>query len=347
MPKNTWTDHTNIAVVGATGVVGAEVLSLLAQRQVAPSRVRALASERSAGGFVQYGNSQLPVHALDHKGVQSADVVLLCATAEVARAYAPLATSAGALVIDNSSAFRLQENVPLVVPEINAHALPRSARGAIVANPNCSTIILLTALEPLRKQWGVRSIHVSTYQAVSGAGQKGMDELLSQANDFAHSRVSVPRAFAEPCLFNVFSHDSSVDEHTGLNGEEQKIIDESRKIWQDTTLAITPTCVRVPVLRAHTQSISVELRSSATEQQLRSALSQSPAIRVIDDRANNKFPTPLQATGLDEVLVGRLRKNPASNQHGPSTAWNLLACGDQLRKGAALNALQIADVLLN
>jgi aspartate-semialdehyde dehydrogenase len=276
-------------------------------------------------------------------------MVFLCASAEVSRDIAPIARAAGALVIDNSSAFRLQASVPLVVPEINSERLPRSAQGALIANPNCSTIILLTALEPLRRKFGIRSIQVSTYQAVSGAGQRGMDELLKQVNDFAQGKTSSPVAFAEPCLFNVFSHDSEVDEQTGLNGEEQKIIDESRKIWSDPALAITPTCVRVPVLRAHTQAISIELQEPATYRELQDAWASSAAVRVIDNRAANKFPTPLQATGSDAVLVGRLRadhaglSDPSRPHPSRTTRWSLLACGDQLRKGAALNAVQIAE----
>ncbi|MFO0832586.1 MAG: aspartate-semialdehyde dehydrogenase [Phycisphaerales bacterium] len=334
-----------IAVVGATGPVGREVLNILKDRGVAPERLRLFASDRSAGAIAQYGVHALPVAALGHGCFTGTSVAFFCASAEVALRHAFEAAEAGALVIDNSSGLRMHPGVPLVVPEINGHLVGDAPGGRVIANPNCSTAIMLTALHPFRERFGIEAIDVATYQAVSGAGQKGIDELLTQAEAHALGRLSPPSAFPEPCLFNVFSHDAPVDAGTGVNGEEQKMIEESRKIWEDAALRITPTCVRVPVLRAHTQAITVTLLRPATEDALRDAWQASSSLHIIDDRAHNRFPTPAKASGMDSVLVGRLRPDPCAppDSGGARRRWCLLACGDQLRKGAALNAVQVAD----
>jgi aspartate-semialdehyde dehydrogenase len=276
-------------------------------------------------------------------------LAIFAADAQTAREYAPIAVGAGALVIDNSSAFRMDPAVPLVVPEVNGDQL-ESGSPRLIANPNCTTIILLTALEPLRRAFGVEAIDVATYQAVSGAGLAGMEELLDQTRaafvpTAGENGNGGPRVFAEPCAFNVFSHDSAIDVATGVNGEERKVIDETRKIWADPAVRVTPTCVRVPVLRAHTEAITVTLRKPATEREVRDALALGEGLEVIDDRAANRFPTPRRASERDPVLVGRIRPDPGepSDEHGRSRRWCLLACGDQIRKGAALNAIQIAE----
>lgn len=334
-----------IAVVGATGLVGAEALSILAERGVDAGRIVAAASERSAGGAVAYGADEAPVVGADAKALCGADLALLCASSEVSRALTPALLAAGVHVIDNSSAFRLDPSVPLVIPEVNGEAL----RGAplLVANPNCSTILLLLALEPLQRAFGVESIEVSTYQAVSGAGAAAVEELLAQTRAFGRGERPAPGVFAEPCLFNVFSHDAAVDGGTGLNGEESKIIAESRRIWLDRALPVSPTCVRVPTLRAHAQSVRVRLTRPATEPEVRRVLEEGAGLRVVDDRAGNAFPTPLKAAGRDEVLVGRIRPDPATGCAADERCkvFQLFLCGDQLRKGAALNAVQIADRL--
>ncbi|MBX3315831.1 MAG: aspartate-semialdehyde dehydrogenase [Phycisphaeraceae bacterium] len=346
MPIQTCT----VAVVGATGAVGREALKILQQRGVPGERVIALASERSAGASVEYGPSRLSIVALDDRSAertfQLADVAIFCADADTARTFVPIAVERGALVVDNSSAFRMDPTVPLVVPEVNGALLDVGAE--VVANPNCSTILLLVALEPLRRRFGVRSIVVSTYQAVSGAGLAAIDELRMQAGDALAGRTTTKRVFAEPCAFNVFSHDSAVDLRTGLNAEEQKLIDETRKIWDDPRLAITPTCIRVPVERAHSESVVIELREPAHEDEIRLALVSATGVSIIDDRAANAFPTPLKASGVDDVLVGRIRPDPGAgfDGRGRSTRWCLWLSGDQLRKGAALNAVQIAEALL-
>lgn len=355
MPREEGTKRPSegcIAVVGATGAVGREVLHLLAARGVSGERVRALASSRSAGTHVRCGPDNLEVSGLGDGSFAGSALAIFAADAVTARRYAPIAARAGAVVIDNSSAFRLDPDVPLVVPEVDGcGAIPASRN--IIANPNCTTIILVTALEPLRRAFGIEAIDVATYQAVSGAGLAAIDELLDgtraslDPSDRPSTEASRQRVFAEPAAFNVFSHDSPVDLDSGINGEEQKVIDETRKIWGDPFLRITPTCVRVPVLRAHTEAITVTLTSPASEAEVREALARGSGVEVVDDRAANRFPTPRKASGNDPVLVGRVRPDPGevSDAGGRNRRWCLLACGDQLLKGAALNAVQIAESL--
>ncbi len=358
-----------VAVVGATGAVGRELLGILAARGIAREQVRAIASSRSAGSTIEYGAGPINILPLDDTSFAQCLVAIFAVGAETSRRYAPIAAASGAVVIDNSSAFRLDPGVPLIVPEVHGwHGIPTPVRlqehatsesrlgepahrSGIVANPNCTTIILVTALEPLRRAFGIEAIDIATYQAVSGAGAAAIDELLDTTrralgieSHRSDARVSI---FPEPCAFNVFSHDSAVDPDTGINGEEQKIIDETRKIWHDPTLRITPTCVRVPVLRAHTEAITVTLDEPATEHDVRAALAAGKGLQLVDDRAANRFPTPRNADGRDEVLVGRLRADPGEmpDTQGRRRRWCLLACGDQLRKGAALNAVQIAEGL--
>ncbi len=333
-----------VAVVGATGAVGREVLAILAERGHPVSGVRALASERSAGTALAYGEAEVPVAVLDAEAFEGVNVAIFAASADVAREFAPIARRAGATVIDNSSAFRMTPGVPLVVPEVNGELLDDSP--TLIANPNCSTIILLLALEPLRRAFGLERVHVATYQAVSGAGLAAMDELREQAAAALEGREVEPRVFKEPCAFNVFSHDSAVDEADGLNVEERKIIEESAKIWR-AAVPLTPTCVRVPVLRAHSQAVTVTFSRPASVDEAREVLANFPGVRVIDDRAANNFPTPLKAANGDDVLVGRVRHDPAVplDADGRSTQLCLWLCGDQIRKGAALNAVQIADRL--
>jgi aspartate-semialdehyde dehydrogenase len=366
----------DIVVVGATGAVGREVLVLLEARGISPSRVRPLASARSAGARLPYGGTEVLVRELSAESFAGCSLAIFAADASTAREFCSVAVRSGAFVVDNSSAFRMDPEVPLVVPEVNGdawwHGCPsrapfdlapvaptqRSPRdgqarlgqpGHLVANPNCTTIILLVAIEPLRREFGVEAIDVATYQAVSGAGLAGMEELLDQTRaSFAPDAASGanPRVFVEPCAFNVFSHDSAVDAATGLNGEERKVIDETRKIWNDPAVRVTPTCVRVPVLRAHTEAITVTLRRPASEAEVREALARAEGVEIIDDRAANRFPTPRKASERDPVLVGRIRPDPGEplDSDGRARRWCLLACGDQLRKGAALNAIQIAEL---
>jgi aspartate-semialdehyde dehydrogenase len=338
-----------IAVVGATGAVGREALTILAARGHPPERVRAFASPRSAGERLRYGERELVARQLAAAPLASVDGALFAADAETARAFAPAAVSAGVTVVDNSSAFRADPDVPLVVPEVNGSALRRDPPPRLVANPNCSTILLLVALEPLRRAFGVELVVVSTYQAVSGAGLAAMAELEEQVRAHVEGRAVAPRVFPEPCAFNVFPHESPVDPRTGLNGEEVKLLRETRRIWDDAGARIVPTCARVPVMRSHSQSVTVTLCRPATEAEVRSALAAAPSVRVLDDRSAGVFPTPLRASGGDKVLVGRVRPAPCADSAGDGEAyatWCLWLCGDQLRKGAAGNAISILDALL-
>ncbi|MCC6676109.1 MAG: aspartate-semialdehyde dehydrogenase [Phycisphaerales bacterium] len=335
-----------LVIVGATGAVGREALGILEARGHPAAGIAAVASARSSGAKLGYAGGEIEVAALSERAFEGADVALFCADAETARRWAPVAVRAGAVVVDNSSAFRMDPDVPLVIPEVNGGLVAEAAGPRIIANPNCSTIILLAALNPLRAVFGVERIVVATYQAVSGAGAAAIDELHGQARAVLGGGEARPEVFREPCAFNVFSHDSAVDEETGLNVEEQKLIAETRKIWGDEQVEVTPTCVRVPVVRAHTEAITVTLARSATEEEVRRAIGGGAGLAVIDDRPGNRFPTPLKAAGGDEVLVGRIRRDPgrAAGPAGASRGWCLLVCGDQLRKGAALNAVQIADL---
>lgn len=348
-----------IAVLGATGAVGREVLSILEARRVPARNIVALASAKSAGATIPYAGGALTVAEAGPASFTGVETAIFAASSSVAKALAPLAVEAGATVIDNSSAFRLKADVPLVVPEINGGLLSSVARFSepgsssstsrpkIIANPNCSTIIMLLALEPIRRKFGARSIVVSTYQAVSGAGQAGIDALAAEVARGTSAEPAPGSPFPEPCFLNVFSHNSAVDPRTGLNGEEQKMIDESRKIWNFPNLTVSPTCVRVPVYRAHSQAITLRVSVPASEADLRAAYENFPGVRIVDDRAGNRFPTPLKAANHDDVLVGRFRPDPARAQDslGRTDGWCLFACGDQLRKGAALNAVQIAELL--
>ena len=337
--------YARIAIVGATGAVGREALAILAERHVAPDRILALGSARSAGTTIPYVDSKLVVRELRDDAIPESDLALFCADADTARRFAPAFASRGALVVDNSSAFRMDPSVPLVVPEINGRLLDADPPPRIVANPNCSTIMLLVALEPLRRAFGVRSVTVSTYQAVSGAGAAGVDELLAHTRAAASGQSAPTSVFPEPCALNVFPHESPLDPDSGFNAEERKMIAESRRIWDDPTLSLLPTCVRVPVLRAHAQSVVVDLDAPATRAELETILSGAPGVRLVDN------PTPLKATGRDDVLVGRVRLDPDSGRPGAKRGAKpgagrralLWLCADQLRKGAALNAIQIAD----
>ncbi len=327
-----------VAVVGATGVVGCEALRVLEMTKHPGANISALASERSAGSHIPYADRPLTTRRLTDERLLEADAAIFCAGAEVARDYAPAAAAGGVIIVDNSSAFRADPAVPLVIPEVNGEALSESSQTRIIANPNCSTIILLTAIHPIRQAFGVRRIIVSTYQAVSGAGRAGLDDLNSQLAACANSSKSAGSFFPEPIVNNVFTHESDLNLETGRNAEEQKIIDETRRIWRDPSLEIIPTCVRVPVERAHSESITIELKTPATADQCKEALRAAPGVTLCGDD-HGDLPTPRKAAHRHDVLVGRVRVHERDG-----ACWlSLWVCGDQLLKGAALNALQILD----
>ena len=329
--------HGSIAIVGATGAVGREALAILASRGVPASRVVALASSSSAGRELPYAESTVIVQELTRERLHACAHAIFAADAPTAHQYAPIAAEHGVFVVDNSSAFRMHPAVPLVIPEVNAHLLASKPR--LVANPNCSTIILLTALQPLRQLAGIADVVVSTYQAVSGAGLAAVGELYSQSRAVLNGTPAEPSVFPVRCAFNVFPHESPTDPATGRNVEEQKMIAESGRIWGIDQAPVLPTCVRVPVERAHSQSITVLTHQPTTVASVRTALEHAPGVRLIDDPVNGTFPTPLDASGQDDILVGRIRVDPTGHR------VSLWVCGDQLRKGAALNAVQILDLL--
>ncbi|UCE62372.1 MAG: aspartate-semialdehyde dehydrogenase [Phycisphaerales bacterium] len=329
----------HLAVVGTTGAVGREICALISERKVPAERISLWASQRSAGQRLAVGGCNSPVGQLCEKSFEGVDYAIFSAGSERSRQFAPLAVRAGATVIDNSSAFRMDPGVPLVIPEIN----PKDAHThqGIIANPNCSTIIMNMAVWPLHKVNPVKRIVVSTYQAASGAGAAAMEELRTQTADHLAGRKITPKVFPHPIAFNLFSHDSPVGQ-TGYNTEEQKMIDETRKIFHEPDLAISTTCIRVPIMRAHSASINLTFEHPILPEQVHDLLKQAPGVEVVDDPASGGFPMPLDATGRDECLVGRIRQD--AGQPG-GRGIELFVCGDQLRKGAALNAIQILELL--
>ncbi len=329
-----------IAVVGATGAVGVEIESVLRKRRFPAASFRLFGSSRSVGRTIEWNGRQTQIEELGPNAFNGVDLAFFSAGASVSREYGPAAVRAGAIVVDNSSAFRMDSNIPLVVPEVNPDAL--EAHAGIIANPNCSAIILLMPLAPLHRRWTALRVVISTYQAVSGAGARAIAELEEQSREVLSGRDAVPQVFREPCAFNVFSHNTPVGED-GLNGEERKMVEESRKILGAPELRVSPTCIRVPVKRAHTESITVEFQESVDPEAARELLRGAPGIEIVDDVAAGVFPTPLRAAGRDPVLVGRIRTD-ASIPDRRGLAF--ICAGDQLRKGAALNAVQIAERLL-
>ena len=327
----------SVAVAGATGAVGTEMLRALENRDFPVRSLRLLASSRSVGKELTFKGDRIRVQELAHDSFEGIDVALFSAGAGRSREFAPSAVSAGAVVIDNSSAFRMRPDVPLVVPEVNPEDAAQH-RG-IIANPNCTTIIMVVPLKPLYELSRIRRIVVSTYQSASGAGAKAMEELRTQAADVLAGREAVPTAFPYQIAFNLFSHNTTIGEN-GYCEEEMKMVNETRKIMHDPDIAVCPTTVRVPVFRSHTETLVIEQERKVTVAEARAALADAPGVRVVDDRDGNYFPMPIDANGEDDVLVGRIREDLSSE-----TGLALFVCGDQLLKGAALNAVQIAELL--
>jgi aspartate-semialdehyde dehydrogenase len=326
---------THIAVVGATGVVGREVIQILGERNHPVAHLHLFGSERSAGSTLNYNGAGIRIQSLDALISCGAEYAVLCADADTARRVQAMLKMSQMVIVDNSNAFRMEEDVPLVIPEVNGDMLSRKNR--IVANPNCSTIMMVRALDPLRRAFGIKNIIATTYQAVSGAGSQGLHELREQTRSALSYQRTTPKIFPCSCAFNVFEHESTIDQVTGFNGEETKMVQESRRIWGDDKLSILPTCVRVPVERAHSQSLVVDLCHPCTQEQTRAILIQSG----INGGPPDRGLTPCDAAGTDDVMVGRIRISPHSN----GKQLLLWVCCDQVRKGAALNALQIIDEL--
>ncbi len=325
----------NVAVVGATGLVGSEILKVLAQRQFPADSIRAFASERSVGKQVAYNGHSLKVEHLDESSFKEIDIAMFAAGADVSLMYGPVAAESGALVIDKSSAWRMKANVPLVVPEVNPNDI-RDNEG-IIASPNCTTIPLTMVLEPLRQKVGVERVIVSTYQAASGAGRALMDELEDQVEAIAAKRTPEVSVTTHQLAYNVIPGGWKPQQY-GYNEEEMKLVNETRKILHEPELRIAATCVRVPVPIGHSESVTIETGEAIEPDDVRSILERAKGVVVEDDASARLYPTPLHVAGRDEVLVGRIRRDLSSEK-----GIALWIVSDNLRKGAALNAVQIAE----
>jgi aspartate-semialdehyde dehydrogenase len=317
------------------------LIRVLEDRGFPVANVRLLASARSAGKTLSFRGQDLPVQALSEGCFDGVDLALFAADAETSRTFAPQAVAAGAVVIDNSSAYRLDLDCPLVLPEVNLETLA-DHRG-IIANPNCTALITCVAVAPLQRRFGLRRLQLSTYQAASGAGAPAMAELVASTEAYLRGESYPPQALKHRYAFNLFSHDSKVDPGSGYNDEEIKVMAEARRMLSASNLPIGVTCVRVPTLRAHAISISAELDAPVAPAAVRECLADAPGVRVVDDRDANHFPMPCEAEGQGDVLVGRIRRD-LGDPSGRSVT--LFVAGDQLLKGAALNAVQIAEALL-
>lgn len=326
-----------IAILGATGAVGTELVKLLEDRNFPVAELKLLASPRSVGRTLPFRGETLAIEALAEKSFENVDIVLASAGGSLSKTWLPKAVAAGAVAIDNSSAFRMNPEVPLVVPEVNPEAA-RHHQG-IIANPNCTTILMAVAIWPLHRVQPIRRIVVATYQSASGAGAKAMEELKIQARAILDGQEPQPEVLPYPLAFNLFPHNSPLTE-SGYCEEELKMVNETRKIFGASDLRITATCIRVPVLRAHSEAINLEFDEPFEVDRARQILSQAPGIELLENWQTNYFPMPMEATGRDEVLVGRIRQD-LSHPSG----LELWLSGDQIRKGAALNAVQIAELL--
>jgi aspartate-semialdehyde dehydrogenase len=331
----------NVAVVGATGAVGEAMVEILAERNFPVAELHLLASERSEGRSVRFDGRSIRVKRLDRFDFTGVDIALFSAGAAISARYAPLAAEAGCVVIDNTSQFRYDDDVPLLVPEVNADALPLHAKRRIIANPNCSTIQMVVALKPIHDAVGIERINVATYQSVSGAGAKGVRELASQTADLLNAKPIEPKAFTRQIAFNVIPH-IDVFQENGFTKEEMKMVWETRKIFDAPNLRVNPTCVRVPVFYGHSEAVHIETVEKITAAAARDLLSRAPGVCVVDEPRDAGYPTAVvDAAGRDAVYVGRIRED-LSHPRG----LNLWVVSDNVRKGAALNSVQIAELLL-
>jgi len=326
-----------VAVVGATGQVGTLMLQLLRERSFPASEIVAFASERSVGRELQGG---LIVRALDEESIQGFDLALFSAGGSTSGEWAPRFVQAGAVVIDNSSRWRMEEDVPLIVSEVNPEAL--DSHHGIIANPNCSTMQMVVALKPLHEAAGIERLVISTYQAVSGTGKRAVDELLSQSHALLHEQaIQAPDAYAHQIAFNALPHAGSFAAGEDHTDEERKLINETRKILADPEIRISATCVRVPVVNSHSEAVNVQTRRELSPERARELLAAAPGVIVLDDPGEGVYPLAIDASGHDEVFVGRIRRDP-----GHERALDMWIVADNLRKGAATNAVQIAELVL-
>lgn len=329
---------TNVAILGATGMVGREMLSILLERNFPFQELKLLASERSAGKKITAGGREWTIEEATPESFRGIDIVLASAGAKVSQELAPHAVKAGAVVVDNTSAFRMDPDVPLVVPEVNPDHL--KAHQGIIANPNCSTAQLVVVLDPLRKLGKLERITVATYQSVSGAGKEAVDELLNQTREVLEGKPAVAKKLVKPIAFNLIPQiDVFLD--NGYTKEEMKMTNESRKILGEPELRLSATAVRVPVLVGHSEAVQIEFDHPVSPEEVRKILAEAPGVRLMDEPSEKVYPQPTDCAGKDEVLVGRIRAD-VSHPNGIA----LWVVGDNLRKGAALNAVQIAETLI-
>jgi len=330
----------NVAIAGATGAVGETLLSILKERAFPIGELVPLASERSAGGKVAFGNRELTVRSLADYDFNGIDVAFFSAGGSVSRVHAPRAAAAGAVVIDNTSEFRYQDDIPLVVSEVNPHAIAQYTNRGIIANPNCSTMQMLVALAPIHRAVGIERINVATYQSVSGAGRSGMEELGRQTAALLNFQDAEPKKFPAQIAFNLIPQIDDFQDN-GYTKEEMKMVWETRKILEDASIQVNPTAVRVPVFYGHSEAVHIETREKISAERARELLRAAPGVVVVDERKAGGYPTPVtHAAGKDPVFVGRIRED-ISHPRG----LDLWVVADNIRKGAALNAVQIAEIL--
>lgn len=331
----------NVAIVGATGAVGEVLLELLESRNFPVNNLYLLASERSAGTAVSFKGKRITVQNLAEFDFSQAEIGLFSAGGSISAEYAPKAAAAGCVVIDNTSHFRRDEDIPLVVPEVNSHALDRFADRNIIANPNCSTIQMLVALKPIYDAVGIARINVATYQAVSGTGKSAIEELAAQTARLLNGQPAESKVYPKQIAFNALPHIDTFQEN-GYTREEMKMVWETQKIFEDETISVNPTCVRIPVFHGHSEAVHIETKQPISAVEAQALLKRAPGVEVIDTRADGGYPTPVsEAAGSDPVYVGRIRED-ISHPMG----LDLWVVSDNLRKGAALNSVQIAEVLI-
>lgn len=329
----------NVAIAGATGAVGELMIKVLQERDFPVGEMRYLASSRSAGKVLKWKGEDIVIQELAEDSFEGIDIALFSAGGGRSKEFAPAAVRAGAVVVDNSSAFRMEEDIPLVVPEVNPEDIGLYTRRGIIANPNCTTIIMIVALKPLHDFAGIRRVVVSSYQSSSGAGAQAMAELVQQTKDWSASKPVQVSAFQHQLLFNVIPHIDSFSEN-GFTKEEMKMHNETRKMLHDDRIQVSATCVRVPVLTAHSEAVTIEADREITPEKARELFTRAPGIEVIDEPEKNAYPMPLYVAGQDTCYVGRIRRD-----YSTDNALSFWVVGDQLRKGAATNAVQIAEIL--
>ncbi len=335
MPEKTF----NVAVAGATGAVGNQMITCLEERNFPLKSIKFLASSRSVGRKIRFRGDMIPVEELTGDAFQGVDIAIFSAGGGPSKTFAPQAARAGCVVVDNSSAWRMDPKVPLVVPEVNPHAVADYTQKGIIANPNCSTIQMVVALNPIQKRFGIKRLVISTYQAVSGTGKKAIDELFDQTRAMINFLEYKKTVYPHRIAFNCLPHIDAFQDN-GYTKEEMKMVNETRKIFEDDAIGVTATTVRVPVFYSHSESVNIETRKPVTAAEVRELLGKTPGVRVVDDPENNVYPLATEAAGQDLTLVGRIRQDESI-----ANGINMWIVADNIRKGAATNAVQIAELL--